>query len=100
MSVPNFSSLAGLKVAEKFVVGWVEHVAAMYNSNVTLFFFYKNKVYKNVEPQICQKIKNILDAEIVTISQLFLSPHMKAQNSFSARKLNFFGVFWGNIGTN
>ena len=33
----------------------------------TLNFFYKNKVYKNVEPQICQNLKNILDAEIVNI---------------------------------
>ena len=39
MSVPNFSSLAGLEVAEKFVVvvvggmGMVEHVATMSNSN-------------------------------------------------------------------
>ena len=31
------------------------------------FFFCKNKVYKNVEPQICQNLKNILDAEIVNI---------------------------------
>ena len=30
-------------------------------------FFCKNKVYKNVEPQICQNLKNILDAEIVNI---------------------------------
>ena len=28
MSVPNFSSLAGLEVTEKFVVVVVEHVAA------------------------------------------------------------------------
>ena len=62
-------------------------------------FFYENKVYKNIKPHICQKLKNILDAEIVIILQLFLSPHMKAQNTFSARKFNFFGVFWGNIGT-
>ena len=36
MSVPNFSSLAGLEVGEKFVdggVGGVEHVTTMYNSN-------------------------------------------------------------------
>ena len=40
MSVPNFSSLAGLEVAKKFavvggVVGWGggEHVATMSNSN-------------------------------------------------------------------
>ena len=36
MSVPNFSSLAGLEVAEKFVVvsgGVVEHLATMSNSN-------------------------------------------------------------------
>ena len=32
---------------------------------ITLFFFCKNKVYKNVEPQIFQNLKNILDAEIV-----------------------------------
>ena len=32
--MPNFSSLAGLEVAEKFVVGWGgEHVATMSNSN-------------------------------------------------------------------
>ena len=30
-------------------------------------FFCKNKVYKNIEPQICQNLKNILDAEIVNI---------------------------------
>ena len=40
MSVPNFSSLAGLEVAEKFVVGgvgWVEHVTTMSNSNASCF---------------------------------------------------------------
>ena len=42
MSVPNFSSLAGLEVAEKFVVvgGWWvggEHVATMSNSNASCF---------------------------------------------------------------
>ena len=41
MSVPNFSSLAGLEVAEKFVVGWggvvVEHVTTMSNSNASYF---------------------------------------------------------------
>ena len=37
----NFSSLAGLEVAEKFVVGWwgggggVEHVTTVSNSNVS-----------------------------------------------------------------
>ena len=39
--MPNFSSLAGLEVAEKFVgggVGWGgEHVATMSNSNATCF---------------------------------------------------------------
>ena len=34
MSVPNFSFLACLEVAEKFVCGgWVEHVATMSNLN-------------------------------------------------------------------
>ena len=38
MSVPNFSFLACLEVADKFVVGWwggvdVEYVATMYNLN-------------------------------------------------------------------
>ena len=43
MSVPNFSSLAGLEVAEKFVVvgwmGWVggEHVTTVSNSNASCF---------------------------------------------------------------
>ena len=40
MSVPNFSSLAGLEVGEKFVVGgggWVEHVTTMSNSNASCF---------------------------------------------------------------
>ena len=38
MSVPNFSSLAGLEVAEKFVLGGgVEHVTTMSNSNVSCF---------------------------------------------------------------
>ena len=45
MSVPNFSSLAGLEVAEKFVeVGWgggaggvAEHVTTMSNSNASCF---------------------------------------------------------------
>ena len=43
MSVPNFSSLAGLEVAEKFVVvggvggGGVEHVTTMSNSNASCF---------------------------------------------------------------
>ena len=41
MSLPNFSSLAGLEVFEKFLVvgGWVggvvEHVTTMSNSNVS-----------------------------------------------------------------
>ena len=34
--MPNFSSLAGLEVVEKFVVGWVvEHVTTVSNSNVS-----------------------------------------------------------------
>ena len=41
MSVPNFSSLAGLEVAEKFVRGdgggVVEHVTTMSNSNASCF---------------------------------------------------------------
>ena len=43
--MPNFSSLAGLEVAEKFVVvvvvgGWVvEHVTTMFNSNASCFRF-------------------------------------------------------------
>ena len=38
MSVPNFSSLAGLEVAEKFVVvGGVEQVTTMSNSNASCF---------------------------------------------------------------
>ena len=40
MSVPNFSSLAGLEVGEKFVVGGggeVEHVTTMSNSNASCF---------------------------------------------------------------
>ena len=41
MSVPNFSSLAGLEVAEKFVVvvGWggVEHLTTVSNSNACCF---------------------------------------------------------------
>ena len=45
MSVPNFSSIAGLEVVEKFVVvgwvvgsgvGWVEHVTTMSNSNASV----------------------------------------------------------------
>ena len=39
--MPNFSSLAGLEVAEKFVVvvggGVVEHVTTMSNSNASYF---------------------------------------------------------------
>ena len=40
--MPNFSFLAGLEVAEKFVVGWggvggVEHVTTMSNSNASCF---------------------------------------------------------------
>ena len=38
--MPNFSSLAGLEVAEKFVVGgmgWVEHVTTMSNPNASCF---------------------------------------------------------------
>ena len=38
----------------------------------TLFIFYKNKVYKNAEPQICWKAKNILYAEKFTNDQMFL----------------------------
>ena len=41
MSVPNFSSVAGLEVAGKFVVGWVGgggvHVTTMSNSNASCF---------------------------------------------------------------
>ena len=42
MSVPNFSSLAGLEVAGKFVVGWggggvVEHVTTVSKSNASFF---------------------------------------------------------------
>ena len=44
MSVQNFSSLAGLEVAEKFVVGWVggvgwlvEHLSTVSNSNASCF---------------------------------------------------------------
>ena len=41
--MPNFSSIAGLEVAEKFVVvgwwggvgGWVEHVTTVSNSNAS-----------------------------------------------------------------
>ena len=43
--MPNFSSLAGLEVVEKFVVGWVgwggvgwvEHVTTVSNSNSSCF---------------------------------------------------------------
>ena len=38
--MPNFSSLAGLEVAEKFVVGGVggvEHVTTVSNSNASCF---------------------------------------------------------------
>ena len=39
--MPNCSSLAGLEVFEKFVVGWVvgggEHVTTMSNSNDSCF---------------------------------------------------------------
>ena len=39
--MPNFSSLAGIEVVEKFVVGWVggwvEHMATMSNSNASCF---------------------------------------------------------------
>ena len=41
MTAPNFSSLAGLEVAEKFVVvvvgGWVEHMTTVSNSNASCF---------------------------------------------------------------
>ena len=42
MSVPNSISLAGLEVAEKFVVGWagvgwVEHLATVSNPNSSCF---------------------------------------------------------------
>ena len=43
MSLQNFSSLAGLEVAEKFVVVggvvglWVEHVTTVSNSNASCF---------------------------------------------------------------
>ena len=35
--MPNFSSLAGLEVVEKFVLGGVEHVTTMSNSNASCF---------------------------------------------------------------
>ena len=35
--MPNFSSLAGLKVDEKFVVVVVGHLATMSNSNASCF---------------------------------------------------------------
>ena len=35
--MPNFSSLAGLEVGEKFLVGGVERVTSMSNSNASCF---------------------------------------------------------------
>ena len=56
MSVPNFSSLAGLEVAEKFVVvGWAggwwggEHVTT------TLLFFYKKPTTWRVDSTFVRK---------------------------------------------
>ena len=37
--MPNFSSLAGLEVVEKFVLGGGEHVTTMSNSNASCFRF-------------------------------------------------------------
>ena len=39
MSVPNFSSLAGLEVPEKFVVGGGFQVATVSNSNTSCFIY-------------------------------------------------------------
>ena len=33
-------------------------------NSYTLFIFYKNKVYKNAEAEICQNLKNILGVQI------------------------------------
>ena len=45
----------------------------------THFFFYKNIVYKNIEPQVLGYFKNIFIAEIVEKRPMFLSNISEAQ---------------------
>jgi hypothetical protein len=61
----------------------------------TLFIFARSKV----EPQICQNLGTILDAENIIILQLFLSPvYGGSKLNFVFRKLNLCGLFYGNFG--
>ena len=52
-------------------------------------FFYKNKVYKNAEPQIWWNLKNILDAQFDKVFQLFLCWDTEAQFPLFSKKCNF-----------
>ena len=52
---------------------------AMWHREQYTLFFYKNKVYKNVKPQLVSKTKNILHAEMDLKSQLFLIVLCKPQ---------------------
>ena len=53
-------------------------------------FLYKNKVYKNAEPQIWWNLKNILDAQFDKVFQLFLCWDTEAQIPLFNKKCNFF----------
>ena len=52
------------------------------NWDNTLFFLYKNKVYKNVEPQLVSKTKQILNAEMELKIQLFLIFYVSLKSGF------------------
>ena len=69
----------------KIYIEWLTYGASIgkgiYLVDYTLFF-YKNKVYKNAEPQVWWNLKNILDAEIDRVFNLFLSWNTEAQIPF------------------
>ena len=52
------------------------------------FFFLKEQLYENVEPQLVSKIKNILHAEMELKSQLFLIVLCKPQKWICVLKIN------------
>ena len=58
-------------------------------ATITLFF-YRNKVYKNNKPQISEKSKERLEAQLSNIGHLFLSLNLQAQNPEIGSKQAYF----------
>ena len=56
-------------------------------------FFYKNKVYKNAEPQIWWNLKNILDAQFDKVFSIVLILRYWGSNSPFQQKVQFFCDF-------